>query len=120
MREVVFKNLTSGDKKRRDLYVSETVDKNGIRTITRRHSIYIIAGHNKIENAEDLVKYKNIAPENEAKRHVFVFKKHDTKLKKDTFVCDVVGRFYAVVKDEIYSVAFKHSFEVDFLATTNK
>ena len=32
MRELLFKNITSDNKKRKDLYVSETVEKNGITT----------------------------------------------------------------------------------------
>ena len=119
MRELTFKNLTSQNKKRKDLYISETIDRDGVRTITRRHSVYIIANHTKIKNPKRLTQYKTKPPEDSTKRHVFIFKKRDTKLKRDTFVCDVVGKFYAVVKSEIYSIAFKHSFEIDFLFDQN-
>ncbi|NQT75310.1 MAG: hypothetical protein HQ566_02185 [Candidatus Omnitrophica bacterium] len=120
MRELVFKNLTSENKKRKDLYITETIDRNGVKTVTRRHSIYIVGGHSKVKGANGAVQHKKAIPGNDAKRHVFIFKKRDTKQKKDSFVCDVVGKFYAVVKDELYSVAFKHSFEIDFLFTTHK
>ncbi|MBU4149809.1 MAG: hypothetical protein KKB52_05655 [Candidatus Omnitrophica bacterium] len=116
MRELVFKNLTSLDKKRRDLLISETVEKNGIRTITKRHSVYIIGDHKKVYNDEDLVPV-NLLHSNYNKRHVFIHKKKNTKLGKDSFICDVVGKFQAVVNDEIFSIVFKHTFEVDFIAT---
>ena len=119
MRELLFKNITSGDKKRRDLYVSETVNRNGVTTTTQRRSTYIIGGCNKFKSVEDLAQWKNASGVNAEKRHIFVIKKRDTKLKKDMFICDVVGRFYAVTGCDIYSIAFKHSFEVDFAYTYN-
>ena len=68
----------------------------------------------KFKNLEELLAWKkNIGP-NAGKRHVFIIKKRDTILNKDAFICDVIGKFYAVSQCDIYSVAFKHSFEVDF------
>lgn len=120
MRELMFKNLTSEDRRKKDLYITETVESNGIKTIVRRHSVYIINDRNKLKNPKELLKYKDNASMNCTKRHVFIFKKQDTKHKKESFVCDVVGKFYAVVKSDIYSIAFKHSFEIDFFTINNK
>jgi len=120
MRELIFKNLTSENKRRKDLYISETLDKDGVRTITRRHSVYIIGNRNKVKDEKELMQHKTQNPINTTSRHVFIFKKRDTKLKKDSFICDVVGKFYAVVKNDLYSVAFKHSFEIDFLFAKNR
>lgn len=115
MRELLFKNITSEDKKRKDLFVSETIEKNGITTTTQRHSTYIIGGSSKFNTIEELAELKKSIGVDSNKRHIFVIKKRDTKLKKDIFVCDIVGRFFAVTGHEIYPVAFKHSFEIDFL-----
>ena len=120
MRELVFKNLISGDKKRKDLFISETVEENGVKTVTRRHTLYIIGEHSKFNNQKEFLQWQKTAPMNSGKRHIFIFKKRDTKLKKDSFICDVVGKFYAVIKNELYSIAFKHSFEIDFLFTQNQ
>jgi hypothetical protein len=116
MRELLYKNITSENKKRRDLYVSETFDKDGIVTTTQRHSVYIIGASNKFKNLEELLEWKKNAGQHAGKRHIFIIKKRDTKLNKDMFICDVIGKFYAVSGCDIYSVAFKHSFEVDFSA----
>jgi hypothetical protein len=114
MRELLFKDITSENKKRKDLFVSETFDQNGVTTTTQRRSTYIIGACNKFKNLEELLAWKkNIGP-NAGKRHVFIIKKRDTILNKDAFICDVIGKFYAVSQCDIYSVAFKHSFEVDF------
>ena len=115
MRELVFKNLISEDRTKKDLYISEVVDKNGMRTVMTRHSIYKIGDHNKITNPEEITKWHSNQIRNN-KRQVFILKRRDTKLKKDIFACDVVGDLYVVVDDILYSIAFKHSFEVDFLS----
>jgi hypothetical protein len=117
MRELLFKNIISGDKKRKDLYVSETVDKNGVTTKTERHSTYILGACNEFKTLEELAEWKKTIGLNTNKRHIFIIKKRDTKLNKDIFICNVVGRFYAVSGCDIYSVAFKHSFEIDLLYT---
>lgn len=117
MRELLFKNIISGNKKRKDLYVSETVDNNGITTTTQRHSTYILGPCSKFKTLEELAEWKKTVNPNAHKRHIFIIKKRDTKLKKDIFMCDIIGRLYAVTGCDIYSVAFKHSFEVDFLYT---
>jgi len=117
MRELVFKNMTSKGRRRKDLFICETVEENGVKTVTQRHSIYIINGHNKFDSQKGLKEWQDKVPVDYNKRHVFIFKKRDTKEKKDSFICDIVGKFYAVVKNEVYSIGFKHSFEIDFLFT---
>ena len=117
MKELLFKDITSEDKKRKDLYVSETIDKDGITTTTQRHSTYILGGRNNFKTLEEMANWKKTIGLNANKRHIFIIKKRDTKLGKDMFICDIVGRFYAVSGFDIYSIAFKHSFEVDFAHT---
>jgi hypothetical protein len=117
MRELLFKNITSENKKRKDLFVSETFDQNGVTTTTQRRSTYIIGACNKFKSLEELLAWKKNVGQNAGKRHVFIIKKRDTILNKDAFICDVIGKFYAVSQCDIYSVAFKHSFEVDFSYT---
>ena len=117
MRELVYKNLTTGNKKRKDLFITETVEKDGLKTVTRRHSMYVVGGHTRFSNPKEVMYFKKIRSAGANKRHIFIFKKRDSISKKDIFVCDVVGKFYAVVKNDLYSVAFKHSLEIDFFCT---
>ena len=120
MRELLFKALTSEDRTRKDLTMSETVENNGLKTVTRRHSLYIIGDHHRITDPQELLDWQAQPPKSADRRHIFIFKKQDRNLKKDSFICDVVGKFYAVVKGELYSIAFKHSFEIDFLFAQDK
>ena len=74
MRELLFKNITSENKKRKDLYVSETFDNDGITTTTQRRSTYIMGACNKFKNLEEILEWKkNIGP-NPGKRHIFIIK----------------------------------------------
>ena len=116
MRELVFKNLTSKDQKRRDLYMSEAFEKDGIRTVTHKHIMYIIGHSSQIIDTHKLLGH-NITLQNPPPmniRHVFIFKKRDTKAKTESLTYDVIGRFYAVIGNELYPIAFKQSFEIDF------
>ncbi|MDP2921641.1 MAG: hypothetical protein Q8O12_04675 [Candidatus Omnitrophota bacterium] len=97
--------------------MSETFEKNGVTTTTQRRSTYILGSRSKFNTPEELAEWKKTVEPEANKRHVFVVKKRDTKLHKDIFICDVVGRFYAVSGCDIYSIVFKHSFEIDFLYT---
>jgi len=119
MRELLFKNLTSQDKKRKDLYIKEEFEKNGVKTTTQRHSLYIIKSRCKFNDPNEVLKLQKDASPKCKNRHIFIYKMRDTKENKDAFICDVVGNVYAVIKNELYSIAFKHSFEIDFLKTTN-
>lgn len=117
MRELVFKNLTSKDQKRRDLYMSEAFEKDGIRTVTQKHSMYIIGPCTQVINSQNMLGGHKITLQNPGPanmRHVFIFKKRDTKAKTETFIYNVIGRFYAVIGNELYPIAFKHSFEIVF------
>jgi len=42
MRDLLFKNLTSTDKKRRIIASYETSDNQGVHSVIRRHFIYVI------------------------------------------------------------------------------
>jgi hypothetical protein len=67
----------------------------------------------KYQSQQTILLYRKVPPDNNT-RHIFICKKHDTKLKIDIFICDVVGKFYAVIQNEVYTIGFKHSFEIDF------
>jgi len=120
MRELIFKNLTSENRRRKDLYILESYEKDGIRTVTQRHSVYVINNHIKFKTPQELVQWQEGIPPEHKLRHIFICRKHNSQTKEDVFSCDVVGKFYAVIKDEVYTIGFKHSFEVDFSVIDKK
>jgi len=103
MRDLLFKNLTSDDKKRKVISSSEIVDKSGVRTIVRRHFIYFA------REVED----------NQVAKHtpyLFVLKKRNTKERKEKFYCRMKGSVYAVCQGRLFLVQFMHSLKISIVA----
>jgi hypothetical protein len=103
MRDLLFKNLTSSDKKRRIIASSEIVDKQGIRSIIQRHFVCIV------KELED----------NDAERplsHLYVIKERNTKEQKERFFCRIKGSIYAVSNGRLFLILFAHSLKINLLA----
>ncbi|MDP3143630.1 MAG: hypothetical protein Q8N14_06850 [Candidatus Omnitrophota bacterium] len=100
MRELLYKNLTSLEKGRRILAISEESQKNGFLTRTSRKFIYMIKD---TENLRESL----TAP-------VFhIFKIRDSKNRKERFVFKVKGNFFVVNDQKVRLVYFCHSFKID-------
>jgi hypothetical protein len=99
MRDLLFKHLTSDDKRKRVICSSEIVDKQGVRTIVRRHFIYFVR---EVENNQ----VEKQAP------YLFVLKERNTKQRKEKFYCRMKGSVYAVCKGRLYLIHFMHSLKI--------
>jgi len=100
MRDLLFKNLTSGDKKRRVVSSSEIADKKGIHSVIRRHFICLI---------------KEIGSEANAPKpspSVQVLRERDTKAKLDRFSCRIKGSLYASSGERLFLILFMHSLKI--------
>jgi len=104
MRDLLFKNLTSNDHRRKIIASSEVVDKQGVCSTIHRHFICMIkevkAGHN-IEKP---------AP------YLYVLKNHNTKEQREKFFCKIKGSICAVNKGRLFLVVFMHSLKIDLVA----
>ncbi len=82
---------------------SEVVDKDGVRTIVRRHFIY----------------YAKEIDDNQVVKHspyLFVLKERNTKEKKEKFYCRMKGSVYAVCQGRLFFVQFMHSLKISIVA----
>lgn len=103
MRDLLFKTLTSEDKKRKVLASSEIVDRQGVRSIIRRHFVCTV---------------KEIK-DNEVKKplpYVYVLKEHNTKEHKEKFFCRIKGSIYAVSNGRLFLILFMHSLKITLVA----
>lgn len=116
MRELLFKSSTSTASKKRDLFVQESFEKDGILARTERHCRYFILGTAHIDDPDDIEKLSSLKMENmpHKKRHYYILKVRDDRLGEDRLVCKIAGTFYAVSGSDIYCIAFVHSFKVAF------
>jgi hypothetical protein len=102
MRDLLFKNLTSNDRKRRIIASSEIVDKQGVRSIIRRHFICMVK---EIEN--------NKGPK--PLSQLYVLKEHNSRQQKERFYCRIKGSIWAVSKGRLFMLLFMHSLRINLL-----
>jgi len=103
MRDLLFKNLTSTDHKRRIIASSEIVDNQGMRSIIHRHFICMVKEINSLETARP-------AP------YLYVLKEHNSKEQKERFFCKIKGSICVVNNERYYSIFFMHTLKIDLVA----
>lgn len=103
MRDLVFKNLTSEDKKRRVITTVEVTDQEGVHSIIQRRFICII-------------KEIKGAPGETPLPYVYVLKERNHQAQKERFFCRMKGSMYLVNREKVYSVAYLHSLKISLTA----
>jgi len=104
MRDLLFKNLTSNDKKRRIIASSEIVERDGVRSIIRRHFACLV------KELKDSKLQKPLP-------YLYVLKEHNNKERKERFFCRIKGSIYAVNNGKLFLILFMHSLKIDLSST---
>ena len=116
MREVVYKNLTSARSGKKDVLLKEVFERDGVTAKTARRSFYFVKEVTHLNSDAELQAW--VGSHNNKtepmKRHFHIMKQHSDVLGTDKFVCKILGLFYAVVDKDVYTIAFLHSFKIDF------
>lgn len=104
MRDLLFKNLTSTDKKRKILASSEVSDKEGVRSVIHRHFVWIIKEIRENELAKP-------------KPYMYVLKEHNSTQQKEKFFCRIKGSICAVHEGRLFLLLFMHSLKISLTPT---
>lgn len=104
MRNLLFKNLTSSDGRRKMISSSEIVDKQGVRSIIRRHFVCIVK-----ETKGNLVA--------KPLPYLYVLKEHNAREYRERFFCRLKGSIYATCNDKIFLIVFMHSLKINLVGT---
>jgi len=104
MRDLLFKNLTSNDHRRKIITSSEVVDKHGVCSTIHRHFICMIKEVQSGQNIEKPAPY------------LYVLKNHNTKEQREKFFCKIKGSICAQSKGKLFLVIFMHSLKIDLVA----
>jgi hypothetical protein len=117
MREVIFKNLTSAESRKKDILLKEVFERDGVLARTERRSFYFIKDIIHLESDDELQKWVDLQGKQNEKpqRHFHIMKEHNDALGIDKFICKILGTFYAVIDRDIYAVSFLHSFKISFV-----
>lgn len=117
MREVLFKNITLGSSRKKDVLVKEVFERKGVVAKTERRCFYFIKDVVTLENSNSLQSWldsqNNKTPV--MNRHFHILKEHKDQLGEDKLICKIAGTLYAVVENKVYTIAFLHSFKVSFI-----
>jgi hypothetical protein len=103
MRDLLFKNLTSDDRKKRVIASSEITDKQGVRSIVQRHLICVIK-----EVSSD--------PVEKPLPYLYVLKEHNTKEHREKFFCRIKGSLLVANKNKLFLVLFMHSLKINLIS----
>jgi hypothetical protein len=119
MREVVFKNMVSSNSRVKNIFLKEMFERDGVVARTERRCFYYIKEVTPIREVHDLEKWvdhKN-SVEPMGKRQFHIVKAHSDVSAEDKLICKIMGTFYAIVNNKVYTIAFLHSFKVRFTKT---
>lgn len=105
MRNLLYKNLTSFDRRRKIITSSEITDKEGIHSVVRRHFTCVI-------------KQADNTPLKKQKPYLFMLKERNTRQKREHFFCKVKGCLLAENKGKLMHILFIHTLSVDLTAST--
>ena len=100
MRDLVFKNLISSDRSKRMISSCETVDKQGMRTIIRRHFVC------KVIDIDDHFLEKPLP-------QIFIRRICKPIRQQKSLFCRMKGSLYASSKGRLFLILFGHSFRID-------
>lgn len=103
MRDLLFKNLTSLDRTKRRIVSSEIVDKQGVRSIIRRHFICIIK---EIQGM----------PQERPLPYLNILKVRNNKERVEKFFCRLKNSVYTIYNEQVYLILFMHSLKVTLTA----
>jgi hypothetical protein len=107
MRDLLFKNLTSIDKKRKVVVSSETMDREGIHSVIQRHFACIVK-EVKDGKMQRLPHYLNVIKERDNKEH------------REKFFCKIKGNIFAISEGKIFEILFMHSLRITLSPTEAK
>ena len=116
MREVVFKNLTSVHSRKKEIFLKEVFEKDGVVAKTERRCLYFVKDIKPMASETELQKWLSGQGNSDGmnKRHFHIMKAHNDAHSEDKIICKILGTFYAVLNNTIYTIGFMHSFKVRF------
>jgi len=100
MRQIIFKNLTSPDKRKKVIVNEETFEKSGIRTHIIRHLICLI----EEVSPQDKVSVPSPC--------LYVLKERNHQKQIERFIFRLKGSIYAVCGGNLYLISFLHSLKI--------
>ena len=115
MREIIFKHLTTHNHRRRDLWMQEETVENGVQAKVQKRCVYMVKGCHHFEAQADIQNWvKSNTLESRCRlRNLSISRIQDTKANTRQFSFKAIGSFYALVGQDLFSIAFIQTYRVD-------
>ena len=107
MRNIVVRNLTSGDWRNRDCCVTEVTRQDDVVTTIIRRCTYHIESRVTVPSTDDTIQWAHTLDPHPP-RQVFVTKDWDPQTGQERVTYKVLGCFYVVIEREIFCVGYRH------------
>ena len=99
MRDLVYKNLTSNDRKRRVVACSEVIDNGGVRSIVRRHFVCLVSEVTDVQ-------FQKPAP------YLHIIREKNSLEQREQFYCRLKGSVLATSNERFFRITFVHSLKI--------
>lgn len=115
MREILVKNLTSENRHRRKLDISERVEQDGVLAASQRRCLYFLREVKRFKSGEEM---KNWLGGSKAKadtkiRYLNIVKNKNTATNQESLTYQIAGRSYILIGEIIFCVFFTHIFKIE-------
>ena len=112
MREIVVRNLTSGDQLNRDCVITEQMQQGEYVTKVVRRCTYRVASETTLPSTRDSIRWaQNLDPM--PARQVFVTKGLDAETGGERVIYKVLGHLYVVWGRMVFCVKYRHILSMD-------
>jgi len=122
MRELVFENIVSKNKRLKEVRFSEKLSENGKELISERRSYYLIKAVQSVQSCNNsVVKIKKSIEEKlgiPEKRNLSMFRNINTKNKKESALVFISGHLYIINCDKVYLVKYLHTLKIRVVNAT--
>ena len=102
MRELLFKNLVSKDKKRTELLLSEHFEGEGIVQDIEKRTVYRVKEILEFTDTSDLELFLSQKNKENSTSRRFIIKSRTTRTATSKFIYKIIGEQFVVLNDKVF------------------
>lgn len=117
MREIVARNITSRDRKKKDVLIFETFQEDGLVAKLQKRFLYFVQEVIEVEDPSeiDLLLEERTGSTKAQPPHRNIFRFHNAKEGKDIFLYKTIGDLYIVIGNKVFFIKLLHYTRMEFI-----
>lgn len=115
MREILYRNLTSEDRRKRDCLLTELMDEGGTTTHLEKRCTYFVKRSAAVveQETQQALEGQGVRVDAATPHHIFVRKERDNGTGIERFTYKVLGHFYVMMGERMFTVAYRHMLQME-------